>query len=312
MGQSRNVVVLDLAMVMDLCNDQLRLRVLEASIGIRQPIRRVRDDNSRPCRKRVESLDAVRCAADQAFVPPGPGGGISDQMSQLAPPAKQVQLRVGHDQPQLAQNPLGGLHKLWLGPQHAVASSVRVPEPLDAAGVLLVRLPDHVELAVAAGYRLDIAYALARDVKARQRKVCHVRSRHGLDSGVGITGARGGAGGKEENGPCGPGCSGSNWHSWLTPHGRTRAAVVRLWSPPQRAKSTGTTTMLRKVEVRSPPRMTWAIGLWISLPGFPPARTSGMSARPAVNAVMSTGASRSREPRRTASRREMPSAIRCS
>ena len=53
--------------------------------------------------------------------------------------------------------------------------------------------------------------------------------------------------------------------------------------------------------------MTTAMGLWISLPGWSPARASGMSARAAVSAVMSTGASRSREPLRTASSSGAPS-----
>ena len=69
-----------------------------------------------------------------------------------------------------------------------------------------------------------------------------------------------------------------------------------LASPPHLANSTGTRTRLRKVEESSPPRITCAIGLWISLPGSPPASTSGISASPAVNAVISTGANRSCEP----------------
>lgn len=58
--------------------------------------------------------------------------------------------------------------------------------------------------------------------------------------------------------------------------------------------------------------MTCAIGLWISLPGSPPASTRGISASPAVIAVISTGASRSREPWTTAWASGNPSSfIRC-
>jgi hypothetical protein len=35
------------------------------------------------------------------------------------------------------------------------------------------------------------------------------------------------------------------------------------------------TKALRKVEVSKPPRITFAIGLWISLPGRPPRKARG-------------------------------------
>ncbi len=52
--------------------------------------------------------------------------------------------------------------------------------------------------------------------------------------------------------------------------------------------------------------MTCAIGLWISLPGAPEASTSGISAKPAVSAVIRIGSMRSCEPRRTASGSDRP------
>ena len=55
------------------------------------------------------------------------------------------------------------------------------------------------------------------------------------------------------------------------------------------------------VEVSKPPRRTFAIGLWISLPGSSPPRARGTSANAEVNAVMSIGFSLSREPLITAS-----------
>ena len=61
------------------------------------------------------------------------------------------------------------------------------------------------------------------------------------------------------------------------------------------------------VDVSSPPSSTFAIGLWISLPGSSPPRASGMSAKAEVNAVINIGFSLSNEPCITASWRESPS-----
>jgi hypothetical protein len=65
--------------------------------------------------------------------------------------------------------------------------------------------------------------------------------------------------------------------------------------------------MLSAVADSSPPRMTTPIGAWISLPGWSPASTSGISARPAHNAVIRIGESLSIEPRTTASSSVVPS-----
>ena len=48
----------------------------------------------------------------------------------------------------------------------------------------------------------------------------------------------------------------------------------------------GTTKPFNKVELNNPPRMTWAIGLWISLPGRSPPTANGIKARAEVNAVI--------------------------
>ncbi len=61
--------------------------------------------------------------------------------------------------------------------------------------------------------------------------------------------------------------------------------------------------MFKAVEDTSPHRMTMAMGVWISLPGSPPASASGTRASPAARAVMKMGARRSMAPRRTASRK---------
>lgn len=61
--------------------------------------------------------------------------------------------------------------------------------------------------------------------------------------------------------------------------------------------------MLSAVADSRPPRMTMAIGVCSSLPCSPPPSASGMSASPAVRAVMRIGDSRSRDPRTTASRK---------
>src|SRR5437879_6368937 len=75
----------------------------------------------------------------------------------------------------------------------------------------------------------------------------------------------------------------------------------------------GTTIMFSSVEVVRPQRMTIAIGVWISLPVFPPPSASGISARPAAIAVIRMGTRRSCAPRSTASRKSVtPSlSIRC-
>ena len=75
----------------------------------------------------------------------------------------------------------------------------------------------------------------------------------------------------------------------------------------------GTTTMFRRVDVINPHRITMAIGVWISLPAFPPPNASGISASPAAIAVIRIGMSRSRAPRSTASRKSVTpsSLIRC-
>ena len=52
----------------------------------------------------------------------------------------------------------------------------------------------------------------------------------------------------------------------------------------------------RKVDVSRPPRITFAIGLWISLPGKSPASANGISASAEDNAVIKIGFRRSREP----------------
>ena len=58
----------------------------------------------------------------------------------------------------------------------------------------------------------------------------------------------------------------------------------------------GTIKALRRVEVNKPPRMTTAIGLWISLPGRSPETARGTRARAEVKAVIRIGLRRSAEP----------------
>ena len=53
---------------------------------------------------------------------------------------------------------------------------------------------------------------------------------------------------------------------------------------------------LRKVDVSKPPKITFAIGLWISLPGKSPRKANGIKAKAELNAVMRIGLSRSSEP----------------
>jgi hypothetical protein len=66
--------------------------------------------------------------------------------------------------------------------------------------------------------------------------------------------------------------------------------------------------MLSRVDVRSPKRITKAMGAWISLPGFPRPCAIGTSASPVAMAVMKIGASRSEVPNITA-RREVSHAL---
>ena len=53
---------------------------------------------------------------------------------------------------------------------------------------------------------------------------------------------------------------------------------------------------LRKVDVNNPPKMTFAIGLWISVPGKSPRKANGIKAKAELKAVMRIGLSRSSEP----------------
>ena len=82
-------------------------------------------------------------------------------------------------------------------------------------------------------------------------------------------------------------------------------------APPAR-KEHGHDHQVQERGAEKAPEVTSAIGLWISLPGSSPPRTRGIRASPAVRAVIGTGASRSREPRTTASRSgRPPSRSRC-
>ena len=67
---------------------------------------------------------------------------------------------------------------------------------------------------------------------------------------------------------------------------------------------------LRRVDVTSPPRMTTAMGLCISLPGLSLPMTIGMRARAEVRAVIMMGLSRSAEPISTLSWGERPARVR--
>ena len=70
--------------------------------------------------------------------------------------------------------------------------------------------------------------------------------------------------------------------------------------------TTGTMKPLSIVDVSRPPSSTFAIGLWISLPGRSPPRARGISARAEVNAVINIGFNLSSDPRITASCSERP------
>ena len=56
------------------------------------------------------------------------------------------------------------------------------------------------------------------------------------------------------------------------------------------------TNPLSAMEVINPPNMTFAMGLWISLPGRWPPNAMGSSANADVNAVIKIGFNRSSEP----------------
>ena len=58
----------------------------------------------------------------------------------------------------------------------------------------------------------------------------------------------------------------------------------------------GTTNPFNRVELNKPPNITWAMGLWISLPGRSPPTAKGIKANAEVKAVINMGFSRSREP----------------
>ena len=63
----------------------------------------------------------------------------------------------------------------------------------------------------------------------------------------------------------------------------------------------------KKVDVSKPPKMTFAIGLWISLPGKSPRNANGIKAKAEVNAVIKIGLSRSSEPCTILSSNDVPS-----
>jgi hypothetical protein len=66
---------------------------------------------------------------------------------------------------------------------------------------------------------------------------------------------------------------------------------------PNSQNSTGVSSVSSNVELTSPPKITTATGCRISLPGASAASSSGVSAKAATSAVISTGVSRSSEPR---------------
>lgn len=69
----------------------------------------------------------------------------------------------------------------------------------------------------------------------------------------------------------------------------------------------GTIKPFRNVDVNSPPRITLAMGLWISLPERLPPSARGTSANAEQSAVIRMGVKRSIEPIMTLSRFEWPS-----
>ena len=66
----------------------------------------------------------------------------------------------------------------------------------------------------------------------------------------------------------------------------------------------------RMVELKSPPNITLAIGLCISLPGNSPPNANGINASPEDKAVIRIGFRRSREPYRILSFTDIPEARR--
>ena len=56
------------------------------------------------------------------------------------------------------------------------------------------------------------------------------------------------------------------------------------------------TTKFKTVAESNPPKITTAIGLWISLPGSPPFIANGINAKPVVKAVISIGFNLSNAP----------------
>ena len=58
----------------------------------------------------------------------------------------------------------------------------------------------------------------------------------------------------------------------------------------------GTINAFNKVELNNPPKITFAIGLWISFPGRSPPIANGMRARAEDKAVIKIGLRRSNDP----------------
>ena len=69
----------------------------------------------------------------------------------------------------------------------------------------------------------------------------------------------------------------------------------------------GTTKPFKRVELSKPPRMTCAIGLWISLPGRSLPTANGIKASADVSAVIRMGFKRSSEPCMILSTKSFPS-----
>ena len=58
----------------------------------------------------------------------------------------------------------------------------------------------------------------------------------------------------------------------------------------------GTINAFNRVELNNPPKITFAIGLWISFPGRSPPIANGMRARAEDRAVIKIGLRRSNDP----------------
>ena len=67
----------------------------------------------------------------------------------------------------------------------------------------------------------------------------------------------------------------------------------------------------KKVDDNNPPKMTVAIGLWISLPGRSPLMANGINAKAELRAVIKMGFNRSNEPCITTSPNGFPSERSC-